>query len=112
MSRTLPQPEVDLSPQARDLKSLGRLIRDRRARSAVRIDHAAELLGVSKSLLSRLENGQSVSLDNLFKVLDGLGLTVLLLDHEEAYFALRQNKKFRQVVRAENSQIKKTEKQA
>lgn len=111
MSRTLPQPEVDLFPQACDMKSLGRLIRDRRARSAVRIEHAAELLGVSKSL-SRLENGQSVSLDKLFKVLDGLGLTVLLLDHEEAYFALRQNKKFRQLARAENSQIKKTEKKA
>jgi hypothetical protein len=41
---------------------------------------------------SRLENGQSVSLDKVFKVLEGLGLTLLLFDHQAAGFVLRQRR--------------------
>lgn len=56
----------------------------------MRIDDAAHLLGVSKDVLSRLENGRSVSLDKVFTVLDGLGLTMLLFDKSEASAVLRK----------------------
>jgi transcriptional regulator with XRE-family HTH domain len=47
----------------------------------LRIDDAAALCGVSVDLLSRLENGHSgVSSERLLKVLDGLGLAMLILD--------------------------------
>jgi transcriptional regulator with XRE-family HTH domain len=50
----------------------------------MRIDDAAEMLGVSKDTLSRIENGRSVSADRLFLVLRGLGLVVLVLDKWQA----------------------------
>lgn len=92
MPRTLPRPIVNPDPQVTDMKALGRLVRDRRGQIAMRIDDAAALMGVSKSMLSRLENGQSVSLDKVFKVLEGLGLTLLLFDHQAAGFVLRQRR--------------------
>ncbi|SEI46276.1 helix-turn-helix domain-containing protein [Paraburkholderia diazotrophica] len=70
------------------MAALGRLVRNRRAQSALRIDDAADMLGVSKDVLSRLENGRSVSLDKVFKVLDGLGLKVLVLTNQETNAAL------------------------
>jgi transcriptional regulator with XRE-family HTH domain len=70
--------------------TLGRLVRDRRAQSAMRIDDAADLLGVSKDTLSRLENGRSVGLGKVFKVLNGFGLNLLLLDQQDASIALKQ----------------------
>lgn len=63
------------------LKDLGRLVRAQRRASGLRIDDAAALCGVSVDLLSRLENGHSgVSSERLLKVLDGLGLAMLILD--------------------------------
>lgn len=63
------------------LQDLGRLVRAQRRASGLRIDDAAALCGVSVDLLSRLENGRSgVSSDRLLKVLDGLGLALLILD--------------------------------
>jgi len=50
----------------------------------LRIDDAAEMLGVSKDTLSRIENGRPVSGDRLFLVLNGLGLVVLVLDKWQA----------------------------
>ena len=65
------------------LESLGRLIRAKRKASGLRIDDAAALCGVSVDLLSRLENGKSgVSTDRVLRVLDGLGLTMLIIDKE------------------------------
>ena len=67
------------------LEDLGRLIRAQRRSSGLRIDDAAALCGVSVDLLSRLENGRSgVSSDRLLKVLDGLGLVMVILDKTEA----------------------------
>jgi transcriptional regulator with XRE-family HTH domain len=67
------------------LGDLGRLIRAQRRSSGLRIDDAAALCGVSVDLLSRLENGRSgVSSDRLLKVLDGLGLVMVILDKAEA----------------------------
>lgn len=63
---------------------LGPIVRARRKSQSLRIDDAAQLLGVSVDLMSRLENGQgSVRLDKALAVLDGLGLTLMALpkDH-------------------------------
>jgi transcriptional regulator with XRE-family HTH domain len=83
MARVLPQP-VELTPAAPTLADLGRLVRNRRAQSALRIDDAADLIGVSKDVLSRLENGRPIGLDKLFLILDGLGLSLLVLPRAEA----------------------------
>ncbi len=64
--------------------ALGAVVRERRKSQALRIDDAAGLLGVSVDLMSRLENGQgSVRMDKAMAVLDGLGLTLMVLpkDH-------------------------------
>jgi transcriptional regulator with XRE-family HTH domain len=92
MARTLPRPVDAPDPLARDLAAVGALVRNRRAQSVLRIDDAADMVGVSKDVLSRLENGRAVSLDKLFKVLDGLGLNMLIVtksEAEEAVHALR-----------------------
>lgn len=90
MARTLPSHIKDLSPVATDMASLGRIIRNRRAESAMRIDDAASMLGVSKDVLSRLENGRSVGLDKVFSVLIGMGLTLVLLDRKSADTVLKR----------------------
>jgi transcriptional regulator with XRE-family HTH domain len=64
-----------------ELLELGRLIRAKRRAIGLRIDDAAALCGVSVDLLSRLENGSSgVSTGRVLKVLDGLGLAMLVVD--------------------------------
>ena len=68
-------------PRVRTLATLGSIVRAQRKASAIRIDDAAALSGVSVDLLSRLENGNSaVSTDRLLKVLDALGLEMLIMD--------------------------------
>ncbi|WP_175921790.1 helix-turn-helix domain-containing protein [Burkholderia latens] len=79
MARTLPQPIATPDPLALNLAALGALVRNRRAQNQMRIDDAADMLGVSKDVLSRLENGRAVSLDKLFKVLDGFGLNLFVV---------------------------------
>ena len=77
-------------PQVTSLAALGHLVRRQRVASGLRIDDAAALCGVSVSLLSRLENGRSgVSTDRLLKVLDALGLAMLVLDNAKLRKALR-----------------------
>jgi transcriptional regulator with XRE-family HTH domain len=69
--------------RADSLQVLGQIIRAKRKASSLRIDDAAALCGVSVDLLSRLENGKSgVSTDRLLRVLDGLGLAMLVMDKE------------------------------
>lgn len=66
------------------LAALGQRIREKRKASGLRIDDAAALCGVSVDLLSRLENGKSgVATDRVLKILDGLGLAMLVLGKEE-----------------------------
>lgn len=66
------------------LEDLGQRIRDKRKAGGLRIDDAAALCGVSVDLLSRLENGKSgVSTDRVLKVLDGLGLVMLVRGKEK-----------------------------
>lgn len=93
MPRTLPRPLTNPDPRVTDMVALGRLVRDRRAQSAMRIDDAASMLGVSKNVLSHLENGRSVGLDKVFKILKGLGLTLLLFDQQGALNVLKQSRK-------------------
>jgi transcriptional regulator with XRE-family HTH domain len=66
--------------------ALGPVVRKRRKSQSLRIDDAAGLLGVSVDLMSRLENGQgSVRLDKALAVLDGLGLTLMVLPKEHPW---------------------------
>ena len=87
MARTLPHPIAAPDPLAHDLAALGALVRNRRAQSQMRIDDAADMLGVSKDVLSRLEIGRAVGLDKLFKVLDGLGLNLLVVPKRDVLVA-------------------------
>lgn len=69
--------------QVVSLEHLGRRIREKRKASGLRIDDAAALCGVSVDLLSRLENGKSgVATDRVLRVLDGLGLVMLVVGKE------------------------------
>jgi transcriptional regulator with XRE-family HTH domain len=69
---------------APSLPALGHIIREKRRASGLRIDDAAALCAVSVDLLSRLENGKSgVSTERVLRVLDGLGLAMLVVDKEK-----------------------------
>ena len=88
MPPALPKPTIPATPQVADAGALGRAVRAQawlRARSRrIQVDDAAALCGVSVTVLSRLENAASgVTTKSLFKVLDGLGLTLLILDKLE-----------------------------
>lgn len=84
MSRPLPKPTRPTTPQVAEAGALGRAVRAQRLTAGLRIDDAAALCGVSVTVLSRLENAASgVTTKNLFKVLDGLGLTLLVFDKLE-----------------------------
>ena len=66
--------------------ALGAIVRKRRKSQSLRIDDAAGLLGVSVDLMSRLENGQgTVQLNKAMAVLDGLGLTLMVLPKEHPW---------------------------
>lgn len=72
---------IPTTPRVSKLPDLGSIVRARRKASGIRIDDAAALSGVSVDLLSRLENGNSgVSSDRVLKVLDALGLQMLVVD--------------------------------
>jgi transcriptional regulator with XRE-family HTH domain len=87
--RRLSTPEPPESALVSTLPTLGRAIRARRLASGLRIDDAAALCGVSADLLSRLENGRSgVTSERLLRVLDGLGLSLLVLDKASVPTAL------------------------
>ena len=89
MARTLSAHNPHINPLARDAAALGALVRNRRLEQSMRIDDAAALLGVSSNVLSRLENGHPVGSDRLLRVLEGLGLTMLVLPKSESTTALR-----------------------
>jgi len=89
MARTLSRPDFSAVPWARDLLALGRLVRNKRLEQSMRIDDAAALIGVSANVLSRLENGHPVGADRLFRILDGLGLNMLVVAKADSPAALR-----------------------
>lgn len=79
MPRKLPLFHKDAKSQVRTMEDLGYVVRNQRAGSNLRIDDAAALCTVSSDLFSRLENGKPVTVDKLFKVLNGLGLRMLIV---------------------------------
>jgi transcriptional regulator with XRE-family HTH domain len=75
-----------------DSSSLGPLVRQRRRAQHLRIDDAAQLLGVSQDLMSRLENGQgTVRLDKALAILDGLGLALVVVPKEHPWMRQTQD---------------------
>jgi len=48
------------------------------------IDQAAKNCGVSVGLLSKLENGKGVNLEHALRVMNGLGLTMLVVPKAHA----------------------------
>lgn len=66
--------EPDLSLYVR-MKGLGALVRFKRTSMDLTIENASSLCRVSKQALSNVEKGlESVKVETLFKVLDGLGI--------------------------------------
>lgn len=84
MPRTLPSIDP-LTPQViHNLEDLGKAVRNQRAQAKLRIDDAAALSFISSNLLSRLERGMPVNADKLLKVLEGLGLRMLVVPTRDA----------------------------
>ncbi|MES2352858.1 MAG: helix-turn-helix domain-containing protein [Pseudomonadota bacterium] len=72
-------------PRATSLESLGTFIRAQRTASGLKLRDAALLCGVSKDVLTRVENGAGpVGSDNLLQILDTLGLTLLVVPKNQA----------------------------
>ena len=84
MPRKLPSVNPLTPHDIRKLEDLGQVVRNQRAQAKLRIDDAAALCFVSSNLLSRLENGRPVNVDKLLKVLDGLGLRMLVVPTGDA----------------------------
>ena len=84
MARRLPTTHPASDPRIESLTGLGVAVRNARAQSRMRIDDAAAFCGVSADVLSRLENGKSITTDRLWKVLAGFGLAVLVVSRERA----------------------------
>jgi transcriptional regulator with XRE-family HTH domain len=84
MPHPLPKPVISATAQVANAGAIGRAVRAQRLTAGLRIDDAAALCGVSVTVLSRLENATSaVTTKSLFKILDGLGLTLLIFDKLE-----------------------------
>ena len=84
MQKSSPLPRPTADPSVTSLAALGLIVRAQRRASGLRIDDAAALCGVSVDLFSRLENGRSgISTDRLMKVLDALGLAMVVIDKAE-----------------------------
>jgi DNA-binding XRE family transcriptional regulator len=89
MGRKLTKHDGALTPHAVDMVALGRLVRNSRAQLNLTLVDAVEEMGVSKSALSRLENGKAINLDLLFTVLRNYGLHLLVIHKGETRDALR-----------------------
>jgi transcriptional regulator with XRE-family HTH domain len=87
MARTLPRPTSNADPLASNLADVGMIVRNWRAENSMPINDAADLLGVSKDVISRLENGRPIGLDKLFLILDGFGLNMLIVSKRDASIA-------------------------
>jgi transcriptional regulator with XRE-family HTH domain len=84
MARRLPTTTPASDPRVESLEGLGIAVRNGRAQARMRIDDAAGFCGVSADVLSRLENGKSITTDRLLKVLQGLGLEMMVVSREQA----------------------------
>jgi predicted transcriptional regulator len=62
---------------------LGIAIRAKRTSLGLRLEDCAALCGIGINTLSRIENGnKNCTLDATFKVLKGLGLPLVIADHD------------------------------
>ena len=83
----MPRPFAPSTPGSavvRSLEDLGQRIRHARVSQGIRIDDAAARCQVATGVLSRVENGKPVKSDGLLRVLGGLGLSVVVVDHAKA----------------------------
>ena len=80
MPRHLAQQKESPAPAlVGSFEALGQLVRQQRLALRMRIDDAAGLCGVSANVMSRLENGKdTIGVDRLLLVLDGLGLSLAI----------------------------------
>ncbi|WP_225202619.1 helix-turn-helix domain-containing protein [Herbaspirillum sp. alder98] len=88
MGRMIKTAEEESHPHASSMEALGRILRHRRTSGGIKLIDAADQLRISKSTLSRLENGKSTNIELLFTVLEGLGLNLLVTDKAETREAL------------------------
>ncbi|GIU16395.1 antitoxin HipB [Shewanella colwelliana] len=58
-------------------QSLGSLVKENRKKAGLTQEVAAMLCGVTKKTLIRVEKGEDVYISTLFKILDGLGVTIV-----------------------------------
>ncbi|WP_051975286.1 helix-turn-helix domain-containing protein [Cupriavidus necator] len=84
MPRPLPDPTPPSRATIRSLGQLGDRIRATRAGEGMPIDQAANHCGVSVGMMSKLENGKGVNLEHALRVMDGLGLTMLVVPKAHA----------------------------
>ncbi|MEX3785731.1 HAD domain-containing protein [Paraburkholderia sp. BR14374] len=77
------------SPLIIDLKTLGQSVERTRLACQLTLVDAASYIGVSRGVLARIEAGQSVGTERLFKVLTELGLAVLVMPKSDAGDALQ-----------------------
>jgi len=78
MPRPLPDPTPPSRATIRTIHQLGERIRATRAGEGMPIDQVARHCGVSIGMLSKLENDKGVNLEHALRVMDGLGLTMLV----------------------------------
>lgn len=92
MGRKLPSATLPQSTTCKNLRELGLMLRAHRGALKLRIDDAAKAAGVSTDVLSRMENGNSVTTDNMFKVMALLGLS-LDISKKESCLVIELNEK-------------------
>jgi transcriptional regulator with XRE-family HTH domain len=81
-------PNSTLSPLATDLRTLGQLVGQKRLRCELSVEDAADLLDIAPAELNCLERGESIGTEPLLRILNGLGLTMLVMPKNDASDAL------------------------
>lgn len=82
------EPRTTPTLQVSSSEELGKAIRSRRQAQRLRIDDAAALCGISVAALSRMETANGgVRLESLLKVLDGLGLALVVTTKDSPLIA-------------------------
>jgi len=79
---------ISTIPLAFNLQALGTLVKDTRLRCELNVHDAADSVGVSSGVLTRIENGDAVGTERLLKVLTGFGLAMLVMPTRDADVAL------------------------
>lgn len=79
-------PRSTPADRERKRQLVGALIREKREALAITIDDFAYQIRISRSNLIRVENGSNSSIETLFIILCGLGIT------EAAFFAIIQER--------------------